>query len=275
MGAFFDVSIRVVGWWQTARSMNDRDVRAPSYAEVVEALAAAADGDDAIFLQRFFKTGAGQYGEGDVFIGVRVPALRSIVKRLGPLSLGTIGELLESAVHEHRLAGLVALNALFARASASRGRDEAERERLADFYLLAVRTGRVNNWDLVDASAEYVLGEYLYDGPRTLLFELADSDDLWWRRVALLSTFAFIKRGDASTTLELASRVLETGDRRDLTQKAVGWMLREVGKRVDRELLIGFLDLNAHRMPAVMLSYATEHLSADDRAAYRARRAGR
>lgn len=241
-------------------------------ADVIAALAKAADADDAVFLQRFFKTGPGEYGEGDVFIGVRVPAVRAVVKRLGPLSLESIAELLGSHVHEHRLAALVALNALFARASASRTRDDDQRERLAAFYLNAVRAGRVNNWDLVDASAEYVLGEYLLDRPRFILFELADSDDLWWRRVAMLSTFAFIKRGDASTTLELASMVLDTGDRRDLTQKAVGWMLREVGKRVDRGLLIGFLDENAHRMPAVMLSYATEHLGADERAAYRAAR---
>jgi 3-methyladenine DNA glycosylase AlkD len=240
--------------------------------EVVAALASVADADDAAFLQRFFKTGPGEYGEGDVFIGVRVPVVRSVVKRLGPFDLVSIRELLESPVHEHRLAALVGLDALFARASASRGRDEAERARLAGFYLSVVRAGRVNNWDLVDASAEYVLGEFLVDKPRAVLFELADSDDLWWRRVAMLSTFAFIKRSDASTTLKLAYRVLDTGDRRDLTQKAVGWMLREVGKRVDRALLIAFLDDNAARMPAVMLSYATEHLSADERAGYRALR---
>ncbi|NNC12323.1 DNA alkylation repair protein [Planctomonas sp. JC2975] len=241
------------------------------------ALDARADPDDAVILQRFFKTGPGEYGDGDVFIGVRVPDVRAVVKRSGPLPLEAIGELLESPVHEHRLAGLVALNRLFALASASRTRDDDERERLAAFYLAAVRAGHVNNWDLVDASAEFVLGEYLYDRPRFILFELARGDsaepgDLWWRRVALLSTFAFIKRGDASTTLELASFVLETDDRRDLTQKATGWMLREVGKRVDRGLLGGFLDANVERMPATMLSYATEHLDAEDRAAYRARR---
>ncbi len=241
-------------------------------ADVVSALAAVADASDAAFLQRYFKTGPGEYAAGDVFIGVRLPAVRAVVKRLGPLPLETIGELLASPVHEHRLAGLVALNTAYARASAPRARDDGERERLAAFYLAAVRAGRVDNWDLVDASAEFVLGEYLFDRPRFILFELADSPDLWWRRVAMLSTFAFIKRGDASTTLELAERLLDTGDRRDLTQKAVGWMLREVGKRVERRLLIEFLDAHAQRMPAVMLSYATEHLAPEARAEYRARR---
>lgn len=239
-------------------------------ASVVAALDEHANAADAAVLRRFFKTAPGEYGEGDVFIGVRVPAVRAVVKRLAPVSLEAIAELLQSEVHEHRLAGLIALNTRYARASTAG--DDGERERLAAFYLGAVRTGRVNNWDLVDASAEFVLGEYLYDKPRFVLDELADSDDLWWRRVALLSTFAFIKRGDASTTLELASRVLDTGDRRDLTQKAVGWMLREVGKRVDRSLLTGFLDANVERMPATMLSYATEHLDARARAVYRARR---
>ncbi|WP_243061993.1 DNA alkylation repair protein [Humibacter sp. RRB41] len=240
--------------------------------DVMAALAEASDAGDAVFLQRYFKTGPGEYGEGDVFIGVRVPAVRAVVKRFRPLPLEAIAHLLESDVHEHRLAGLIALNASFAAASAARTRDDDERDRLAAFYLGAVRVGRVNNWDLVDASAEFVLGDYLVDKPRFILFELIESPDLWWRRVAMLSTFAFIKGGDASTTLELASLLLDDGDRRDLTQKAVGWMLREVGKRVDRSLLVGFLDANARRMPAVMLSYATEHLDAAERAAYRARR---
>jgi 3-methyladenine DNA glycosylase AlkD len=243
-----------------------------SAEDVMTALAEASDVDDAVFLQGYFKTGPGEYGEGDVFIGVRVPAVRTIVKRLAPLSLESIAELLDSEVHEHRLAGLIALNTLFAAASTVRARDEGERERLTAFYLGAVRAGRINNWDLVDASAEFVLGEYLVDKPRFILFELIESPDLWWRRVALLSSFAFIKGGDAATTIELASRLLDDGDRRDLTQKAAGWMLREVGKRVDRQLLLDFLDTNAQRMPAVMLSYATEHLDADARAAYRARR---
>lgn len=234
------------------------------------ALAAVADADDAVFLQRFFKTRPGQYGEGDVFIGVRVPKTRAVVKQFADLPLEEIDVLIDSRVHEHRLAGLVTLNTQFARASATRRRDEGQRERIAAYYLAAVRRGRVNNWDLVDSSAEFILGEYLVDRPHTILIELAESENLWWRRVAVLSTFAFIKRGDASTTLELAELLLN--DREDLMHKAVGWMLREVGKRVDPALLTGFLDVHAAQMPRTMLSYATEHLDAAVRAGYRARR---
>lgn len=239
-------------------------------AEVMDALAEVSDADDAVFLQRFFKTGPGQYGEGDVFIGVRVPATRAIAKRFADLSLPEIGVLLDSEVHEHRLAGLIILNRRFERASSPRTRDEEQRVRLVDFYVDAVRRGRVNNWDLVDGSAEFVLGEYLVDHPRDLLFELAASEILWERRVAVLSTFAFIKRGDPSTTLELAEDLLD--DREDLMQKAVGWMLREIGKRVAPGILHGFLDEHAAAMPRTMLSYATEHLTPADRAAYRAAR---
>jgi len=237
-------------------------------AAVMGALAAVADPADAVFLQRFFKTGPGEYGEGDVFLGVRVPQTRAVAKRFAGLPLPEIRVLLDSPVHEHRLAGLIVLNAAFARASGVRTRDDAERERLAAFYLQAVRDGRVNNWDLVDASAEYVLGAFLLDRPRGLLDELAARPVLWERRVAVLSTFAFLKAGDASTTLELAARLLD--DPEDLMHKAVGWMLRETGKRVDRALLTGFLDEYAGRMPRTMLSYATEHLDPATRAAYRA-----
>ena len=239
-------------------------------AQVMDALAEVSVSDDAVFLQRFFKTGPGQYGEGDVFIGVRVPATRAVAKRFADLPLHEIEVLLDSEVHEHRLAGLIILNRLFERASRAKARDEGERGRLADFYLAAVRRGRVNNWDLVDGSAEFVLGEYLVDRPRDLLFELAASDILWERRVAVLSSFAFIKRGDASTTLVLAEHLL--GDREDLMQKAVGWMLRESGKRVGRHVLVAFLDEHAAAMPRTMLSYATEHLTPAERAAYRAAR---
>lgn len=238
-------------------------------AEGVRAeLRAVADPAAAAAAQRFFKTGPGEYGEGDVFLGIRVPQTRAVAKRFPEASLAALDALLEDPEHEFRLAALVILNGQVARAT--RKRDDDARERYADFYLAAVRRGRVNNWDLVDASAEFALGGYLLDRPRDILFELAASPDLWLRRVAILSTFAFIKAGDATTTLSLAELLLD--DREDLMRKAVGWMLREVGKRVDQQLLLDFLDAHAPAMPRTMLAYATEHLDPALRAEYRARR---
>jgi 3-methyladenine DNA glycosylase AlkD len=242
------------------------DARATA-GDVRAALAAVADPERAIGAARFFKNGPGQYGEGDVFIGVTVPATRAVVKRFAGLPLREIDVLLGSEVHEHRLAGLLILVAQCERVSAARALDHAERARLAGFYLDAVRRGRVNNWDLVDTSAPILLGRYLVDQPRDVLFELACSDVLWERRVAIIATYGLILAGDPSTTLELAARLLD--DREDLMHKAVGWMLREVGKRVDRTLLIRFLDENAGRMPRTALSYATEHLAPEVRAHYR------
>ncbi|BDT89307.1 DNA alkylation repair protein [Nocardia cyriacigeorgica] len=242
----------------------------PTAEQVRAALVEYADPADAVHLQRFFKTGPGEYGEGDVFIGVRVPATRSVAKRFAALPLSEIGVLLDSPVHEERLAALIILNNRFAKASKPRTFDEAARAEMVRFYLDAVRRGRVNNWDLVDVSAERIVGPWLLDKPRDLLFELADADALWERRVALLSTFAFIKAGDASTTFAVAERLL--GDRHDLIQKALGWMLREVGKRVDRQLLTDFLDRHAAQMGRTALSYATEHLDPEARAVYRAMR---
>ncbi|MET0480274.1 MAG: DNA alkylation repair protein [Mycetocola sp.] len=238
--------------------------------DVKDALAAVASAERAVGSARFFKTGPGEYGEGDVFLGVTVPDTRRVVKRFVDLPLAEIDALLDSPVHEHRLAALLILVAQFERASASRTRNESVRRELAAFYLAAVRRGRVNNWDLVDSSAPTVLGGYLLDRPRDVLFELASSAVLWQRRVAILATFGFINAGDASTTLELAERLLD--DRADLMQKAVGWMLREVGKRVDREVLTGFLDVHAASLGRTALSYATEHLPAEERVRYRAMR---
>jgi 3-methyladenine DNA glycosylase AlkD len=184
-------------------------------------------------------------------------------------------------VHEHRLCALVIVVARFDRASAARTRDDGERARLARFYLAAVRAGRVDNWDLVDVSADRILGEFVRDPGATdaaaragldlgLLDELAASGDLWERRVAIMSTFAFLKHDDAAPTLRLAERLLD--DPHDLIHKATGWMLREAGRRVGRETLTDFLDTHAPRMPRTMLSYATEHLDQAERARYRAMR---
>ncbi|MGV9415371.1 DNA alkylation repair protein [Nocardia sp. NPDC003693] len=239
-------------------------------AAVQAELAGVADAGDAVHLQRFFKTGPGEYGAGDVFIGVRVPQTRKVAKRFAELPLDQIAILLDSSVHEHRLAGLVILNSWMARAVSLRRRDIATQERIVKFYLDAVRRGRVNNWDLVDASAEYTLGPWFAERPRDPLFRLAEQESLWERRVALLTTFHFIKSGDPSTTLELCTVLLS--DKRDLIQKAVGWMLREIGKRVDERVLLDFLAAHAAEMGRTALSYATEHLSSEQRAHYRSLR---
>lgn len=233
-------------------------------AEVKRALADASDDARAEHSARYFKTGPGEYGDGDVFVGVDVPAARRIARRFAGLDEGTIDALLWDEVHEARLVALLVLVAQF------RDGDPATRERIVEQYLTAARLERVNNWDLVDASAEYILGEWLLDKPRGRLFALAKSDILWERRIAIVATFQFIKHGDASTTLELAERMIR--ERTDLIQKAVGWMLREVGKRVSRDALLGFLDAHAAAMGRTALSYATEHLSPEERAHYRAMR---
>jgi 3-methyladenine DNA glycosylase AlkD len=237
---------------------------------VQDALAAVASPERAQHSAGYFKTGPGQYGEGDVFLGVTMPATRAVVKIFTDLPLGEVEVLLDSAVHEHRMVAVLLLEAKFKRASRPRFENQGLRRELAEFYLAAVRRGRVNNWDLVDASAPTMLGGFLLDRPRDVLFELAQSDDLWQRRVAIIATAGFITAGDPSTTLEIAELLLP--DRADLIQKAVGWMLREVGKRVDRAVLLEFLEEHAAQMGRTALSYATEHVATEERARFRAMR---
>jgi 3-methyladenine DNA glycosylase AlkD len=217
------------------------------------ALNTYAKTDDAVTLGRFFKTGEGQYSAGDIFIGVRVPDTRKVCKDFAVLPLGEITKLLASPIHEHRLAAVILLGNQFKKANAK------QQEEIYDVYLAAVYAGQINNWDIVDTSAEFIVGEYLVEKPRGLLFELAASPNLWQRRVAVLSSFAFIKKGDASTTLKLAGLLLH--DEQDLIQKAVGWMLREIGKRCDQLQLLKFLDTYAAEMPRTMLRYSIEHLT--------------
>jgi 3-methyladenine DNA glycosylase AlkD len=209
--------------------------------------------DDITLLGRFFKTDDGQYGAGDIFIGARVPDTRKVCKAFVELPLPEVERLLQSPIHEHRLAAVILLGDKYKKAASN------ERKEIYDLYLAAVYAGQVNNWDIVDTSAEFIIGDYLFDKPRGLLFELAASTNLWQRRVAVLSSFAFIKKGDASTTLKLAGLLLH--DKQDLIQKAVGWMLREIGKRCDEALLLKFLDVHAAEMPRTMLRYAIERLT--------------
>lgn len=228
--------------------------------DLKKALQAHAKTEDGLFLQRFFKTGKGQYGEGDVFIGVRVPQTRAVCKQFANLPLAEVQKLLSSEVHEYRLAAVILLG------TAYRSATQERKQKIFDLYLQNVRAGRVNNWDLVDTSAEFIIGPHVAaaHAPRQLLTELAASDQLWERRVAMLSTFYFLKHDDPSATLEIAEILLH--DPQDLIQKAVGWMLREMGKRVDRQLLLDFLSKHAATMPRTMLRYAIEHLTPEQRA---------
>ncbi len=227
-------------------------------SDVVAALKVASDDSAAVGAASFLKSGPGEYGEGDIFIGVSMPAARTVAKRFAELPRPELDTLLWSEVHEHRMVALLIMVLQY------RSRPSKQ---LVDDYLAAAKAGRVNNWDLVDASAEFLVGEYYFDRPRNIFFALAKSDLLWERRIAIVGTFGFIKRGDASTTLEIAEKLLR--EKHDLIQKAVGWMLREVGKRVDRALLIAFLDEHAGAMPRTMLSYAMEHLDAAQKTHYR------
>lgn len=219
-----------------------------------------ANAGDAAFLQRFFKSGPGQYGAGDVFIGVRVPQTRAVAKVYQGLPLAEVQQLLDSEVHEDRLLGLIVLTLRYTKA------DAAGQTTIYDLYLKNVYAGRVNNWDLVDVTAPRIVGQQLLGRSHDLLFQLAASDNVWQKRVAVLSSFTFIAAGDANTSLRLAERLLH--DPHDLVQKAVGWMLREIGKRCDRWLLLCFLDEYAHDMPRTTLRYSTEHLSPVERRHY-------
>jgi 3-methyladenine DNA glycosylase AlkD len=219
-----------------------------------------ANAQDATFLQRFFKTDEGQYGEGDVFIGVRVPDTRHVCKLFQTLPLIEVQKLLESDIHECRLAAVILLTDKYKKGN------EDVRRRIYNQYLQAVYDGHVNNWDIVDLSAKYIVGGYLQDKPRRLLITLASSSNVWQRRVAVLSTFAFIDQGEDMISLLLAEQLLH--DPHDLIQKAVGWMLREVGKRCSEASLTNFLDRYAAEMPRTMLRYSIERLDLAQRKRY-------
>ena len=212
----------------------------------------------AILAQRFFKTAKGEYGYGDVFIGVRVPVIRQIARKYQLLSLSEIEKLTSSKLHEVRLCGLVIITTQYKRA-----KGEAAQKRLFDFYLKQIKKGRVNNWDLVDVTAP-IMGEYLI--PRSdsvqLLKVLARSKDLWQRRSAILFTFAYIRKRELKPTITIVKMLLD--DKHDLIQKASGWALREVGKK-NLSLLRGFLKENSAKMGRTSLRYAIEKLPKAER----------
>lgn len=228
--------------------------------QFMDALAVYGSKDRVASTARFFKAYKGGYSEGDQFLAATVPKTRLVCKEFKDLPLGEIQKLLESPIHDHRLGAVILLVNQYKKG------DTKQRAALFDVYLKAVRGGRINNWDIVDSSAEFIIGPQLQETSRKLLFDLAKSGNLWQRRVGIMSAFHYVKNGDATTTLELAEVLLH--DKHDLIQKAVGWQLREVGKRVDRQLLLGFLDKHAATMPRTTLRYAIEHLPPDQRTHY-------
>ena len=209
--------------------------------------------------QWFFKTGIGQYGEGDMFIGVTLPEQRSVAKKYKDLPLSDIGVLLASPIHEYRLTGLIIL------VEAAKKADEKKKKSIYDFYLS--HTEKINNWDLVDCTASHIVGEYLVDKPekRSVLRKLAASKCLWERRISIISTFAFIAKDDFQESFALSEILLH--DPHDLIHKAVGWVLREIGK-LDQEAEEKFLQKHYKTMPRTMLRYAIERFPQAKRAYY-------
>jgi 3-methyladenine DNA glycosylase AlkD len=217
-------------------------------AKVISAqLHALASPDTAAILQRFFKTGPGQYGEGDLFLGIKIPPLRALAKQHRDADLASIAALLGSKYHEERMFALLLMMQFYATA------DEAGKQAAYDLYLGSTR--HINNWDLVDISAPHIVGKHLEDRPRKVLQRMTKSESLWERRIAMVATLHFIRRQDFTDTLHIAGMLLD--DRHDLMHKAVGWMLREVGKR-DQKILETFLQRHYPRLPRTALRYAIE-----------------
>ncbi len=209
-------------------------------------------------LAGFFKTGKGQYGEGDKFLGIAVPQIRSVIKNYQSLPLVEIEKILQSEFHEERLAAVFILVFQFQNGS------ERVRENIFNFYLR--NTAKINSWDLVDMSSHQIIGGYLQDRPKNILFKLAESEMLWERRIAMVSTFFEIKNGQSEITLAIAEKLLY--DKEDLMHKAVGWMLREVGKRCSEKEEEVFLQKYAVIMSRTMLRYAIERFAEDKRQYY-------
>lgn len=225
--------------------------------EISKLLKNLADPERAEHSGRYFKTGQGEYGEGDRFLGIRVPDIRAQVKKCAAVSLEDIQVLLMSAFHEERLFALLLLVRKFAKGG--------EKEQAAIYDLYLKNTHRVNNWDLVDSSASYIVGSYLESRDRRILYKLAKSASVWERRIAVISTFQFIGNNQFDDALKLARQLLN--DEEDLIHKAVGWMLREIGKR-NVSVEKAYLQAHYKKMPRTMLRYAIEKFPEQERKKY-------
>ena len=226
---------------------------------IFQELQSMANPDKAVQLSRFFKTGPGQYGAGDCFLGIVVPQTRKVAKKYKAVSLAELQLLIESPWHEVRLCALLILVLRYK----DRKTTAEEREQIFQFYYRNMPL--CNNWDLVDLSCRDIVGEYLADKDRALLYQLAVNDNLWKQRIAIVSTWAFIRRGDYDDTLALAKLLIDHPH--DLIHKAVGWMLREVGKK-DRDVLTKFLETYTPLLPRTTLRYAIEHYPEEQRLAF-------
>jgi len=233
------------------------EIFALTYKRAHQVVLGAGKRERAEISQRFFKTGPGEYGEGDVFCGLTVPQTRELAKKFGELPFSEIKKLLSSEIHEERLLALLILVRRFERG------ESAVRKKIYDFYLQ--NTARVNNWDLVDLSADKIVGRHLLNRSIAPLLTLARSKILWERRVAIVSTFQFIRQANFRTTFKIVRVLISDGH--DLIHKACGWMLREVGKR-DSRILRDFLKLHSKSMPRTMLRYAIERFSKTERKKY-------
>ncbi|MBQ4520373.1 MAG: DNA alkylation repair protein [Bacteroidaceae bacterium] len=232
------------------------------HTSILQSLRQHINAEKAIVLPRFFKTGKGEYGEGDRFLGVTVPNIRLVAKQYSNAPLEVASRLLDSEWHECRMCALLILVIQYKKAT------KELKQKIFDLYLS--RTERINNWDLVDLSAPNIVGEHLVPcNDRTILYQLADSPLLWERRIAMVSTLTFIRRGEFNDTFSLADKLVDS--RHDLMQKAVGWMLREMGKR-DIALLRIFLNKHASTMPRTMLRYAIEKMEATERTEWMAKK---
>lgn len=225
---------------------------------LITAVISHADPSEVPGLSRFFKTGPGEYGEGDRFLGLKVPVTRMVVKECwSQVGFPELEECLSSEYHEVRLAGLLALVQLFSHSK----KDPGLQEKCIDFYLS--HTDGINNWDLVDLSCYPLLGEWLLDRDRTVLYDLArDGKNLWEQRIGIVSTMTFIRNGQLDDTFAIADILLHHPH--DLIHKAVGWLLREAGKR-DKPALVAFLEPRCITMPRTMLRYAIEKFPEDER----------
>jgi len=219
-------------------------------------LQALANPEKAKVLQGFFKTGKGQYGEGDIFLGLTSQQIKNVAKKFHELDLKQIQELLNSKIHEQRMCALRILMIQYKKAK----KDSFKKRQIFEFYLN--NTNNINNWDLVDISCPHIVGDFLQREGTELLKQLANSKNLWERRIAIVSTYSFIKKRSFGHTLAIADILLK--DEHDLIHKSVGWMLREVGKR-NKEVLEIFLSTRYKEMPRTMLRYAIEKFPKEER----------